>query len=79
MTDDLDTSSKDKIGALMRGALGAVPFAGGLLGELVAVIIPGQRQDRIVTYIRELDVRVSTMEADVAKAALAASRENRPH
>lgn len=70
MADDLDTSTKDRLVAATRGALAAVPFAGGLLGELVTDIIPGQRHDRIVAYIRQLDDRVTDLEADAAKAAL---------
>ena len=71
MADDLETNTKDRLVAAARGALSAVPFAGGLLGELITEIIPGQRQDRIVAYIRQLETRISAMEAGVASAALA--------
>lgn len=70
MTDELDSNSKDKLVAATRGALAAVPFAGGLLGELVTEVIPGQRQDRIVAYLRELESRLSSMEESALKAAL---------
>lgn len=71
MSDDLDPNAKDRLIAATRGALAAVPFAGGLLGELVAEVIPGLRQDRIVAYLRLLEERVAAMEAADAKAALA--------
>lgn len=71
MSDDLDTNAKDRLVAATRGALAAVPFAGGLLGELVTEVIPGLRQDRIVAYLRLLEERVGAMEEANAKAALA--------
>lgn len=71
MSNDLDTNAKDRLVAAARGALAAVPFVGGLLGELVTEVIPGLRQDRIVAYLRLLEERVATMEAASAKAALA--------
>jgi len=70
MSDDLDSNNKDKIVAATRGALAAVPFAGGLLGELVTEVIPGQRQERIVAYLRALETRVSAMEDSALKTAL---------
>ncbi len=41
MSDELDTNAKDRLVAATRGALAAVPFVGGLLGELVTEVIPG--------------------------------------
>lgn len=70
MSDELDTNAKDRLVAATRGALAAVPLAGGLLGELVTEVIPGLRQDRVVTYLRLLEQRVAAMEDAQAKAAL---------
>lgn len=71
MSDELDTNAKDRLVAATRGALNAVPFAGGILGELITEVIPGQRHDRIVAYIRLLEARIGAMEAAAASAALA--------
>lgn len=71
MSDELDTNAKDRLVAATRGALNAVPFAGGILGELITEVIPGQRHDRIVAYIRLLEARIGAMEATAASAALA--------
>lgn len=71
MSDELDTNAKDRLVAATRGALNAVPFAGGILGELITEVIPGQRHDRIVAYIRLLESRIGAMEAAAASAALA--------
>ena len=70
MADSLDENAKDKLVALTRGAANAIPFVGGLLGEIVTDIIPGQRQERIITYLRELEQRIQAMETEAAKAAL---------
>lgn len=71
MSDELDTNAKDRLVAATRGALNAVPFAGGILAELITEVIPGQRHDRIVAYIRLLEARIGAMEAAAASAALA--------
>jgi hypothetical protein len=71
MTDDLESNSRDKLVSAARGALSAVPFVGGLLGELISNVIPNQRHDRIVEYLRNLEDRISQMEEGEAKIALA--------
>lgn len=75
MTDELNANTKDKLVALTRGAANAVPFVGGLLGELITEVIPGQRQERVVTYLRELGQRIDAMEAGAIKAALTNSEK----
>lgn len=70
MSDGLDNQTRDHLVALTRGAANAVPFVGGLLGELVTTVIPEQRQDRIVRYLRELGARMEKLESGVAKAAV---------
>jgi hypothetical protein len=70
MSDGLDNQTRDHLLALTRGAANAVPFVGGLLGELVTTVIPEQRQDRIVRYLRALGARMEKLEGDVAKAAI---------
>lgn len=68
MTDDIDISqnSRDRITALARGGLGAIPFVGSALAELVTEIIPNQRLDRVEKYLlfltEELDKRKLTKE-----------------
>lgn len=70
MTDGLDNQTRDHLVALTRGAANAVPFVGGLLGELVTTVIPEQRQDRIVRYLRELGARMEKLESGIGKAAI---------
>lgn len=70
MTDGLDNQTRDHLVALTRGAANAVPFVGGLLGELVTTVIPEQRQDRIVRYLRELGARMEKLESGIASSAM---------
>jgi hypothetical protein len=70
MSDSLDNTTRDHLVALTRGAVNAVPFVGGLLGELITSTIPEQRQERIVVYLRELGSRLEQMEQAAMQAAL---------
>lgn len=70
MSDNLDNTTRDHLVALTRGAVNAVPFVGGLLGELITSIIPEQRQERIVAYLRELGSRLEQMEQAAVQSAL---------
>lgn len=70
MSDDLDSNRTDRLVAITKGATGLIPYVGGLLGELIGTVIPGQRQDRIVDYLRGLESRIDEMEQADATAAL---------
>ena len=70
VTDELDNNLKDRLVATVRGAANAVPFVGGLIGELVTEVIPGQRQDRVVAYLRGLNEKLEALDYKVAKAML---------
>lgn len=70
MSDNLDNTTRDHLVALTRGAVNAVPFVGGLLGELITSVIPEQRQERIVAYLRELGARLEQMEQAAMQSAL---------
>jgi hypothetical protein len=62
MADDLGQTTKDQLVALSRGAVGGIPYIGGVVGELLAMI-PGQRVDRIAAYVRKLSERLEVIEA----------------
>ncbi|MBC7767416.1 MAG: hypothetical protein H7124_01375 [Phycisphaerales bacterium] len=67
--DGLDDDIRDKLVVAGKSVVSIVPLAGGPLAEIVGAIVPGQRADRIVTYLRALDERVSKFE-EAAKEAL---------
>ena len=68
--DGLDEGTRDKLVALVRGVAGAAPFCGGLIAEIVSSVIPGQRLDRIVKYLRALEARLSHLEHSMLASAL---------
>ncbi|PKP80383.1 MAG: hypothetical protein CVT79_16175 [Alphaproteobacteria bacterium HGW-Alphaproteobacteria-18] len=68
--DALDRNTRDVLAAVAKGAVGAVPFVGGILSEIISEIIPGQRQDRLVKYLRLLEQRLSQLEQDKIDRAI---------
>ena len=70
MADNLDSDIRDQLVAIARGTANLVPFVGGPLGEVISQVVPRQRQDRIVTYLRQLAEKLETLEKSIAKEAL---------
>ncbi|THK40508.1 hypothetical protein E8Q33_13920 [Methylophaga sp. SB9B] len=62
MTDDLEQDKMDTLVATAKSVLGAVPFVGPLLSELVGNLIPNQRVDRLTKYVKELEARLSNID-----------------
>ena len=65
MTDTKDIVSSNKsdlIASAGKSVVGAVPFVGPLLSELVDSLIPNQRVDRLTKYVTELERRLSATE-----------------
>lgn len=63
--DGLDDDLRDKLVAIGKGIAGAIPLAGGALAEVVGMVIPGQRADRIAFYLRALASRVEDLESEI--------------
>ncbi|WP_257223225.1 MULTISPECIES: hypothetical protein [unclassified Acinetobacter] len=56
MTDNnLNTNFLDTRVATYKAVVGLVPGFGSILSEIVGAIIPDQRMDRLVKYIKILD------------------------
>lgn len=68
--DDLDDNMRDRLVAAAKGSANLIPLLGGPLGEVIGEVIPKQRQDRIVKYLRELEVRLKTLETETIRKAL---------
>lgn len=68
--DSLEPTDVDDFASAAKGAIGAVPVVGPLIAELVGILIPEQRIDRIVKFVRELGGRVSAIERDHIKSQL---------
>lgn len=56
--DNLETSAQDRLASLAKGAVGACPFVGPIVAEVVGSLIPNQRIDRVVEFLRHLDAEV---------------------
>lgn len=70
MSDDLEQDKTDALVATAKSVLGAVPFAGPLLSELVGNLIPNQRVDRLTKYVKELEARLSSIDREKIDNAL---------
>lgn len=62
--DSLDEDARDKLVAAGRAMASALPMVGGIIGEIVTQVVPAQRLDRIVSYLRNLNARLSALELD---------------
>lgn len=77
MTDKLGPTRLDRLAVALRVTAGFLPHCGSLIGEIATEIIPGQRIDRIVAFVRELEQRVAGIEASTLRAQMTAT-ENLP-
>jgi hypothetical protein len=64
----LGNTSRDIIGSLTKGAVGAIPGIGPLVSEIVGNLIPNQRVDRISEFVRLLDERLRQVEQSLLDA-----------
>ena len=63
--DNLKNNKSDLIAFVTKSVVGVVPFAGTLLSELVGVVIPNQRVERLIKYVKELEQKISQIPKDV--------------
>lgn len=67
----LDRKKTDIITQLgAKGIVGAFPFVGPLVAEVMDVLIPNQRVDRIVAFLQALDKKVTHIELDILNREL---------
>lgn len=67
----IESEPIDYITAVVRGLAGAIPFAGGLVAELIGVVIPNQRMDRLSKFIRVLEERINRLDENYVRVQLA--------
>ncbi len=63
----LDSDANDELASLFRGLAGAIPFFGGLFGEVICNNIPNQRLGRIVSFLKILSEKLKDMDKDTLK------------
>lgn len=66
MADNLDSNAFDHLTSSIRMAGALIPTAGPVMAELLTNVIPNQRQERLVEYIRLLEHRLQVVEAEKA-------------
>ena len=52
---ELDTNIKDRLVSVAQGVAGACPVVGPLLSEAIGQLIPNQRLDRVVSFLKTLE------------------------
>ncbi|AIE86041.1 hypothetical protein [Fimbriimonas ginsengisoli] len=62
------TNGADVTAIAVKGALGAIPFAGNLLAEIAGNLIPGQRLDRLIKFAEALEARLQETEKKLFEA-----------
>lgn len=68
-TNRLDVAA-DAAAAVAKGLLGNVPKIGPIVSEIVGTIIPNQKMDRLITFVRVLGDRVKYLEDDFVDAKM---------
>lgn len=63
--EKLNNDKNDYISSILSGALGAIPFAGPLLSEIINYVIPNQRTDRIVDFVKDLAIELEKQRVDI--------------
>lgn len=58
----LEPISQDRLASAAKGVVGACPFIGPLVAEAIGALIPNQRLDRVVEYLRNLDAEVHCLD-----------------
>jgi hypothetical protein len=60
----LGGTRRDSLVAISKGVIGAIPYIGSILAEVVGQIIPEQRIEKLEAYSRLLADRLSSVERD---------------
>ncbi len=69
--EELNNNKIDHLTSLGKATVGLVPFAGPILAEVLSEIVPNQRFDRLVKYVKTLDEKLSQIPIEKIKTLLA--------
>ena len=61
--DSLNETLKDRLLNYCKIGIGEIPIVGGVLAEILYSMIPNQRQERVVAFIKLLATRLENIEA----------------
>ena len=59
---ELDPDTRDRLVSIAKGAAGALPFVGSAVSEIMESVIPNLRFERVATFLKELDEKVSEID-----------------
>jgi hypothetical protein len=60
--EPLQNNKADYAAMVGRAVASALPWVGGIIGELLTAVIPGQRVDRVVDFRKRLEKRMEELE-----------------
>jgi len=60
---ELDANNLDRLTSVAKGVVGACPLIGPLASEAIGHLIPNQRLDRVVQFLRELEDEVCQVDS----------------
>jgi hypothetical protein len=63
-------ANRNGTAAILKSALGEIPFAGSLCGEILSIVIPNQRVSRIESYLGYLTDRLADIDPDTLRTRL---------
>jgi hypothetical protein len=67
---NLGSNLNDYLASLAKASLGAVPLVGSLLSEIVGIIIPNQRSDRVAKFSNVLNSKIIELNEDFIRSQL---------
>lgn len=67
---DTQANRTDAVVVAAKGVLGAIPFIGSLVAEIIGTVIPNQRVDRIARLVEMLRQKVADLDHDKVAACL---------
>lgn len=71
--DEIKSNKADYTAIVAKGALGAIPYVGAMLAEIIGTLIPNQRMDRISRFLEKLEGRIGRLESEPVKTKLGQS------
>lgn len=67
---EAESNRTDALVTLAKGTLGAIPFVGPLIAEIVGTIIPNQRMDRLARLVTALQGKIAELDHTLVQERL---------
>ncbi|MBK8112601.1 MAG: hypothetical protein IPK46_20980 [Saprospiraceae bacterium] len=66
----LNDNKTDRLVQVLNATFGEIPFVGGVFVQFISSVIPNQRTDRIVEFIRLLDEKLNKHEQEIFQSKI---------